>query len=79
MAEEIKEETQLPQSFLEQVRQEREALEKANSEMKQLLQEQRELRAVEILSGKTDAGKQPSKPIEKSNADYAKDALKGIV
>ena len=77
MDEEIKDN---PQSFLEQVRQEREALEKANSEMKQLLLEQRELRAVEILSGKSDAGKQQKeKPVEKSNADYAKDALKGIV
>lgn len=78
MEEEIKKE--LPQSFLEQVRQEREALEKANAEMKQLLTEQRDLRAVEILSGKTNAGQQQKeKPIEKSPADYAKDALKGII
>jgi hypothetical protein len=69
-----------PQSFLEQVRQEREALEKANSEMKQLILQAQEIKAVEILSGKSDAGKQQKeKPVEKSNADYAKDALKGIV
>ena len=78
MEEEIKKE--LPQSFLEQVRQEREALEKANAEMRSLLSEQRELRAVEILSGKTNAGQQQKeKPVEKSAAQYAQDALKGII
>lgn len=76
----MEEETTNPQSFLEQVRQEREALEKANSEMKQLLQEQRELRAVEILSGKTDAGKKTEpKKEEVSAVDYALNAKKGII
>ena len=70
---------ELPQSFLEQVRQEREALEKANAEMKQLLTEQREIRAVEILSGKTTAGQQQIKPVEKTPMQYAQDALKGII
>ena len=67
-------------SFLEQVKKEREALEKANSEMKQLLLKAQELKAVEILSGKTEAGKKAEeKKPEVSPVDYALNALKGKV
>ena len=74
MEEEIKE------TFIAQIQKEREALDNAIKESQTKIEELRELRAVEILSGKSDAGKQQKeKPVEKSNADYAKDALKGIV
>jgi hypothetical protein len=67
-------------SFLEQVKAERVELEKLRDEIRQEKKEIQELRAVEILSGKTDAGADNTeKPAEKSNIDYAKDALKGQV
>ena len=74
MEEEIKEEPkeEVTPSFLEQVKAEREALEKVRDELK-------ELRAVEILSGKADLTKPPEKPEEESPEEYAKRALAGKI
>jgi cell division protein FtsB len=67
-------------TFLEQVKAERAELEKLRDEIRQEKKEIQELRAVEILSGKTDAGADNTeKPAEKSAVDYAKDALKGKI
>ena len=74
MEEEIKE------TFIAQIQKEREALDNAIKESQTKIEELRELRAVEILSGKSDAGKQQKeKPAEISPAEYAKNALKGLV
>ena len=67
------------QSFLEQVKAERLALEKVRDEIKTETTKMQELRAVEILSGTTSAGVQPVPKPEKSAVDYSKDALKGII
>jgi len=76
MAEE--EPTKIPEpSFLEQVKAEREALEKVRDENKVIVAELRELRGNEILSGKTDAGQKEEKPKEETNAEYAQRVTEG--
>ena len=67
--EEIKEEEVTP-TYLEQVKAERVALEKVRDDLK-------ELRAVEIMSGKADLTQPPEKPVEETPEEYAQRALKG--
>jgi hypothetical protein len=64
-------------TFLEQVKLEKEALEKVKNEVKETLKEIRELRAEEIMSGQTDAGSEQEKPKEISNSDYMKSVMAG--
>ena len=69
----VEETEEIKPSFLEEVKAEREKLETVRDEL-------RELQAVNILSGKADAGsKEPEKPAEKTNRQIAEDALKGII
>ena len=73
MTEEIKPtEEEVKPSFLEEVKAEREALEKVRDEL-------RELKAIDIISGKADAGQQPVKPAEETPEEYAKKALEGNI
>ena len=59
--------------FLEQVKAEREALEKVRNELK-------ELQSVNIISGKTDAGTtEEEKPKELTPKEYADAVTKGII
>lgn len=66
-------------NFLEQVKAEREALEKIRNEIKNERERIEELKAVEILSGRTDAGKKEEPKKEVDNVTYATSALKGII
>ena len=65
-------------SVLEQIKQEKEAVEKANEEARENINKLTELKAIDMLSGKTDQP-QPVKKEEISNEDYAKMALEGKV
>lgn len=75
MDEEKSEVTSTP-TFLEQVKAEREALEKVRADNQKLVGELRELKAVELLSGKTDAG-QPSEKPKETPQEYAQRMLRG--
>jgi hypothetical protein len=84
MTEEIKEEA--PQSkkeertlsVLEQVKAERAAFEAAKEESRNILDELKEFRANEILSGKSDAGKkEDEKPKEETPQEYSQRILQG--
>ena len=75
MEPEIKEEP----SFLEQVKIEREALEKVRDELRAETAKQQELRAVEILSGKTDAGQKPAEKKELTPQEYAAEVARGNI
>jgi len=67
-------------TFLEQVKAEREALEKIRDEIKGETAKLQELKATEILSGKTDAGQKPKeKKPEVSPLDYAMAAKRGVI
>ena len=72
MMTEEKEETkeEVTPTYLEQVKAERVALEKVRDDLK-------ELRAVEIMSGKADLTQPPEKPAEETPEEYAQRALKG--
>ena len=73
MTDEIKEETkeeEVTPTYLEQVKAEREAMEKVRDDLK-------ELRAVEVMSGKADLTQPPEKPVEETPEEYAQRALKG--
>ena len=74
MTDEIKEETKEEETptYLEQVKAERVALEKVRDDLK-------ELRAVEIMSGKADLTQPPEKPVEETPEEYAQRALKGQI
>lgn len=64
-------------TFLEQLKAEKEAWEKLRDEIKAETAKLQEIKAVEILSGKTDAGKPAEKPKEESPAEYAARITKG--
>ena len=72
MSEEIKQNLDKPSepSFLEQVKAEREALEKVRADNERFLNELKELKAQEMLSGKTTAGTQVEIPKEETAKDY---------
>ena len=61
-------------SFLDEVKAEREALEKVRDENKVILEEMKKIRAEEILSGKAPQPKEEVKP-EENPVDYLKRAL----
>lgn len=63
-------------TFLEQVKAEREALEKVRDENKKLIEEMRELKATEILSGKAEKPEETKKP-EISPKEYSEKVLRG--
>ena len=50
-----------------------------NERMEKNIQEIKELKAFDALSGKADAGQTPAKPAEESPEDYAKGALEGKI
>lgn len=51
---------------------------KAESDrMEKVLTELKEVKAIDALSGKIDAGHTEEKPVEETPAEYAKKALKG--
>ena len=63
--------------FLAQVRAEREAMEKVRNESQTLLAELKEIRAREILGGRTDGGiQEPEKKLE-TPKEYAQRMLRG--
>jgi hypothetical protein len=66
-------------TYLELVKAEREALEKANAETRELIKKQEDLIARQIIGGQTDAGKQPAQPKEETPAEYAKRISQGRV
>ena len=80
--EEIKEEPkeeEVTPTFLEQVKQEREAMEKLRDEIKAERAEIQELKATEILSGKANAGETEEKKEEETPEEYGKRALEGKI
>ena len=77
--EEKAEETKQEPDFLQQVKAEREALEKVRDENKKLVAEMQNLRAREIISGKADAGQEPQKPRDLSDVEYAQAWRRGEI
>jgi len=75
--EETKENPKEELTFLDQVEQERKAFELVREDTKKLIAEFKELKAMEIMSGKTDAGQASEKVEEEDPRDYAKRALSG--
>lgn len=75
------EETKLEErsNFLKEIKAEREALELVRDETRSVLQEARELKAFDALSGKTESGKPQDKPVEESPQEYAERALQGKI
>ena len=72
------EEVKVEPSFLEQVKAEREALEKVRDENRKILDETKQMRAVDILSGKVEQPSQEPKK-EITPEEYAQAALRGII
>ena len=65
-------------SVLEMAKSEREMMEKAVIENKQLLEQLKELKAFDILSGKSEQGK-VEPVVEMTPQEYAKRALEGKI
>lgn len=59
-------------TFLDKVKAEREALEQTRKDVEKLMTDLREMKAQEMIAGKTDAGQSVEKPKEETPADYAK-------
>ena len=76
MEEENKQDIVAEPTFLDQVKAEREALEKIRDENKKLVDEMKNLKAVDIMSGRADQNQQ-AKPAEISAKEYAELAIKG--
>ena len=73
----VEEENQKPEeevkkTYLEEVKEERERLEKVRDEL-------RELKTEEILSGRSDVTKEREKPQVETELEYAKRALSGQI
>ena len=66
------EEAKQEPDFLQQVKAEREALEKVREDNKKLVVELQNLKAREIMSGKADAGQVPPTPKDLTDIEYAK-------
>jgi predicted phage gp36 major capsid-like protein len=77
--EEVKEEPSTDFSeFLKETRELKQGIEKANEDSREILKEQQELAARNLLGGKSDAGEQPEpEKQEITPTDYAKQALQG--
>lgn len=78
MEEEIKKEDVKTPTYLDEVRAERQAMEKLRDEMKAEAQRFQEIRAIEIMSGKTDAGTQMPKK-ELTPKEYKDAVLRGEI
>ena len=73
----VEEENQKPdeevkKTYLEEVKEEREKLEKIRDDL-------REQKTIEVLSGRSDVSKEPEKPKEETDLEYAQRALKGEI
>lgn len=77
METETKEEEKL--SYLDEIRKEKEELTKLKEELIAERSKIQDLKAEEILSGKTEAGKQAEDEKKVSPEDYAKAALQGKI
>ena len=75
MGDEVKNEEKSIESLSSQI----DRLEKANKEKAELLRREEELSARQILGGKSDAGVQPSIPVEPTPAEYVKLVMSGKV
>jgi hypothetical protein len=64
--------------FMAQIRAERDALEKIRDENRKLVDELKNLKAVDIMSGRADIS-EPGKAAELSPKEYALAALKGKI
>jgi len=64
-------------SILEQIKAERTAVEEANKVAEERIAELRELRGIELLSGKSEAGIPPEKPKEETPKEYAQRVMSG--
>ena len=72
MVDEKPTEEEIKPSFLEEIKKLKEDLDKSIAELK-------ELKAIQVLSGRAEVSKPEDKPAEESNTDYAKKALEGKV
>jgi hypothetical protein len=84
MVEETKEEPkeepkEEAKGILDEVRAEREALDKTRAEAEQTLNELKEFRSQEILSGKSDAGQKKEEMKKMTDKEYAEAISKGII
>ncbi len=66
-------------TFLKELKNEREQLQKVRDENTELLNQLKEIKAEEIISGKADAGQKKEDPEEESPKDYADRALRGKI
>jgi hypothetical protein len=73
----MEEEKPVEPSFLEQVKVERASMEKVRDENKAILERLEQLKAEEILAGKTDAGQKQEEKKEETPKEYADRMLKG--
>ena len=64
-------------SFLDEVRKEKAELEKVRDETKRYVEELKDLRANEIMSGSTNAGQVQALPQEDTPRQYAEKVLRG--
>ena len=77
---EIKEEVKSPlQVTLQDLKDERAAMEQATAEAQKAIAEMKDMRAEQILSGKADAAIPVEKPKEVTPAEYANKVLKGEI
>ncbi|MHA1302806.1 MAG: hypothetical protein ACTSQE_14715 [Candidatus Heimdallarchaeaceae archaeon] len=66
-------------SFLKEVKEERIALEAIRDANKQIVEELKELRAKEIISGDTSAGQPKEKPKEETPEEYSNKLISGKI
>ena len=64
-------------TFLDEARAERERIEKAVAENKELIAKMEQLKEEQVMWGKTDAGKPQEKPKEETPKEYADRISKG--
>lgn len=66
-------------SLLEQAKALKDEIKAENDRREELLAREENLKAKELIAGKTDAGMQPEVPKEETPADYVKKVLSGKV
>ncbi len=64
-------------SFIKEIRVEREALEKVRDENKAIVEQLREIKAIETISGTADAGQAPEPPKEETAKEYKDKVMSG--
>jgi len=80
MTEEPKQDAPIPTpSYLEQVRAEREAMQKITEDNKKILEQMQQIKAEQILSGETDAGHKQEVKREETPAEYIKRLMEGKI